>query len=81
MYLDKGSVLFLPNVDEVVIDEAKIIDYQLSETHPVGKYKARFFKRLGYNKNRSQELKSDIQQFAEIWQVTETVETRFGIHL
>jgi hypothetical protein len=39
----------LPNRDRAVIDAAKVGDYLLSETHPVGRFKASFFAALGYS--------------------------------
>lgn len=38
----------VPNRDRAVADPVKISDYLLSETHPVGRYKARFFKRAAF---------------------------------
>ena len=37
----------LPHADTAVIDRAKLVDYQLSTVHPVGRFKARFFNRFG----------------------------------
>ncbi len=34
----------LPNAKNAFIDDRKLIDYCLSESHPVGKHKARVFK-------------------------------------
>lgn len=33
----------LPNIENAYIDDRKLIDYCLSETHPVGKHKARCY--------------------------------------
>jgi len=38
----------LPDWERVEIDPAKIRDYLLSSTHPVGRFKAPFFAALGY---------------------------------
>ena len=40
--------MLLPNADRAEIDPAKLRDYLLSFTHPVGRFKARFFNALGY---------------------------------
>ena len=37
-----------PHADHAIIDEAKICDYLLSDTHPVGRFKARVFRLLDY---------------------------------
>jgi len=34
--------VLLPNADEAVIEPAKLRDYLLSTTHPLGRFKARF---------------------------------------
>ena len=41
----------LPNVENAYIPREKLADYLLSETHAVGKSKARFFKAHGYNED------------------------------
>lgn len=38
----------VPNADRAVIEPAKIRDYLLSTSHPVGRFKARFFLGLGF---------------------------------
>ena len=38
----------VPNAERAVIDPAKIRDYLLSTSHPVGRFKARFFVGLGF---------------------------------
>lgn len=41
----------LPNAEDAYIPWEKLTDYLLSETHAVGKAKARFFRAHGYNEN------------------------------
>lgn len=36
----------LPNAENAFIDDRKLIDYCLSESHPIGKHKARVFKAI-----------------------------------
>jgi len=50
--------VLLPNADEAVIDPAKLHGYLLSATHPLGRFKARFFDALGFSSDRWQELES-----------------------
>jgi hypothetical protein len=53
--------MLLPNVENVYIDDRKLIDYSLSETHPVGKHKARVFKSaLDFSVENFQDLKESI---------------------
>jgi len=39
----------LPQADKAIISREKLTDYILSESHPVGSSKARFFRGLGFN--------------------------------
>ena len=54
----------LPNSDRAIIDPAKVRDYLLSETHPVGRFKAAFFITLGYSTNRWELLRDDLLALA-----------------
>jgi hypothetical protein len=42
-------VVRLPNADRAVIEDAKVRDYLLSSTHPVGRFKSVFFLALGFS--------------------------------
>ena len=54
----------LPGVDRAVVDTAKIRDYLLSESHPVGRFKAAFFMRLGYSVDDWETLAVDVRGHA-----------------
>jgi Domain of unknown function (DUF6883) len=51
----------LPNADRAVIEPQKLHGYLLSTTHPVGRFKARFFNALGYTADRWQEFEADLR--------------------
>ena len=51
----------LPDADVAEIDPQKLHGYILSHTHPVGRFKARFFAALGYSAARWQELEADLR--------------------
>lgn len=53
--------MLLPNADEAVIEAAKLRDYLLSPTHPLGRFKARFFGALGFSADRWEELESALR--------------------
>ena len=53
--------MLLPNADLAEIDPQKLHGYLLSQTHPVGRFKARFFAALGYSAGRWQELEADLR--------------------
>lgn len=48
------------NPDRAVIEPAKLRDYLLSPTHPVGRFKAPFFLALGYSGAEWSRLEADI---------------------
>jgi hypothetical protein len=51
----------IPNAERAVIDPAKLRDYLLSATHPVGRLKATFFRSLGYEGRRWRRLEKDLR--------------------
>jgi len=50
----------LSHADQALEDEAKICDYLLSDTHPVGRFKARVFRSLGYTVESWRRLRDDL---------------------
>jgi uncharacterized protein DUF6883 len=50
----------LPNADRAAIDPTKVLDYLLSQVHPVGRFKAAFFSGLGYSRDKWQVLRDDL---------------------
>lgn len=51
----------LPNWERAEILPEKLRDYLLSESHPVGRFKAAFFLRLGYTGGEWQRLEADLR--------------------
>jgi len=54
----------LPGVEHAVVDAAKIRDYLLSDSHPVGRFKAAFFVSLGYSAADWELLAADLRGHA-----------------
>ena len=54
----------LPNADQAIIDPRKVRDYLLSSEHPLGRYKAHFFTRLGFAREEWQGLRDQLQSIA-----------------
>ncbi|MEX0786692.1 MAG: DUF6883 domain-containing protein [Dehalococcoidia bacterium] len=52
----------LPNADIAIIPQEKLRDYLTSTTHPIGRFKAVFFQRLGYTDKNWQELDVDLRE-------------------
>ena len=53
--------MLLPNAERAEIDPEKLHGYLLSVTHPVGRFKARFFAALGYSATHWQTLEADLR--------------------
>ena len=54
----------LPAAERAVIESAKIRDYLLSTSHPVGRFKAPFFASLGYTSANWHRLEADLRDLA-----------------
>jgi hypothetical protein len=58
--------LKLPNWQNAVVDPAKVRDYLLSTSHPVGRFKAAFFNALGYTDTNWTVLHRDLLALAAL---------------
>ena len=63
----------LPNCDDVLVSKEKLANYILSETHSLGKFKAKFFYSLGFDQNNSHLLEKSLRNLAKSEAVKETV--------
>lgn len=52
----------LPNHESAIIDPLKLRDYILSPTHPIGRFKAKFFQQAGYVQKSWQTLERDVRE-------------------
>lgn len=68
----------LPNSDRAVIDSAKIRQYLLSTSHPVGRFKARFFESLGYSTDSWERLEADIRDLIVAAEARSSEKTDYG---
>lgn len=68
----------LPNAERVEIEQKKIVEYLLSETHEEGRPKAEFFLRMGFSVGRWQELADVLRKHAVTYEVVEQIEFRHG---
>jgi len=69
----------LPNRDKAYISPEKLTDYLLSETHPVGKSKAKFLRSVGFNESNMDVLEQCLILIAQSNEVIETTETLHGV--
>lgn len=68
----------LPNRDQVVISKDKLLKYLLSETHPRGKSKARFFLKVGFKQSNVQTLSKVLEGIARTAEVANKVSSTHG---
>lgn len=68
----------LPNVNKAIISREKLTNYILSKSHPVGKFKARFFQKLGFNENNVHIFEKMLRKIARSQEVTAVLPTIFG---
>ncbi len=69
----------LPNAEHAVVPERKITAYLLSESHPDGRGKARFFTSHGFARSEWQLLAAALRLHAQENRVAENVQTPFGV--
>lgn len=68
----------LPNAESAFIPKEKLTQYLLSETHPVGRAKAAFFRTAGYNDSTVSLLEARLLELARANEVTQVNETNRG---
>jgi len=69
----------LPNAHQAIIDPRKLADYLLSDTHPVGRIKARFFRSFGFRRDAPEELAAALLAHAAGHDASELQATLFGV--
>lgn len=70
----------LPFKENAYIPKGKLTDYLLSETHPVGSSKAKFFRGLGFNETNVGKLAKSLLQIARTNDVNKIMEFFYGIN-
>lgn len=69
----------LPNAKNAYIDQEKLTDYLLSETHSGGKSKAKFFRSLGFNETKIALLEKSLLNIAMTEEVKNISQSIHGI--
>ena len=67
-----------PDWDDAIVEKKKLDSYLLSESHPTGKSKARWFKRHGYS---SETLEVDLKSAGKYGRLVDVEENPFGTKL
>ena len=68
----------LPNAAVAIVARRKVVDYLLSEAHPDGRGKARFFSAHGFVPSDWEALAAALREHVMTHGVVEAVETSFG---
>lgn len=68
----------LPNASKVIISREKLTDYVLSETHSTGRFKAKFFRSLGFNEANVSLFVKALHTIANSEEIKEVSTTMFG---
>ncbi|MEK6528363.1 MAG: DUF6883 domain-containing protein [Nitrospirota bacterium] len=69
----------LQNKENAYIPTAKLLNYLLSETHPIGKSKARYLRSMGFNETNVNLLKERLIAIAQSENVKETISSSHGV--
>ena len=68
----------LPNADKAIIAPEKLRDYILSLVHPIGRFKAAFFRKVGYSAENWGVLEQDLRNLVLSRDVVKISETEYG---
>jgi hypothetical protein len=72
-----GGAMKLPNAEHAEVPPEKLRNYLLSPSHPVGRFKARFFHSLGYNLDNWEVLSEFLLEVGRTGEVEE-VPSQYG---
>lgn len=68
----------MPNREKASVDESKINDYLLSNSHEIGKHKAAFFKSFGFDENNPGIFEAALKKHATEREIAAHTATPFG---
>ena len=68
----------LPNADQAIVDESKVVEYLLSTSHPEGQSKAAFFSTFGFRADRWKTLARALREHGTAGEVTGVSRSRYG---
>lgn len=68
----------MPNNEQAIVVDKKITDYLLSDSHEIGKHKAEFFKRFGFDKSNIDTFKKSLIQHSFDREIEKSETTNYG---
>lgn len=69
----------LPHGDQAIVSQAKLVGYLLSETHPVGRAKATYFRAAGFTEANVALLEQGLRAIARAGEVVERIASPHGV--
>jgi hypothetical protein len=69
----------LPNCEKAIIFMKKLMNYLLSDTHEVGKSKAKFFYSIRFNKRNVNLFKKELSRLTCEEEVKDTIHSDYGV--
>jgi hypothetical protein len=70
----------LPNPEKAVVPNEKLTNYLLSRSHLVGRWKASFFRSIGFNETNVNKLKDALLDVGKRGEVKSTTTSAFGVN-
>ena len=67
----------IPNAGEAIIPIGKLVGYLLSSKHPIGRFKATYFAKLGFREEHGPELEAALRKLLAV-DFDSTESTEFG---
>ena len=68
----------LPNREKAYVPKHKLTAYLLSETHAIGRAKAKYFRSFGYTESNPDQLAADLLTIAKSEDVSQEVSSHYG---
>lgn len=68
----------IPSADDAIIDAEKLYGYILSSSHPIGRFKAAVFQKLGYSGENWKILENCLKEIILSNAVVEIEDTEYG---
>ena len=68
----------LPNAENAVVEDAKLLGYLLNPDHPHGRHKARYMGRFGFSASDADQLRDALLAHCRSHEMTTVRQTGFG---
>lgn len=73
-----SKIMKLPNYENAIVEQAKVMEYLLNVKHPYGGGKAHFFSKFGFCVEHWEQLAEALSEHGRRYEVTAERETGFG---